>query len=502
LCCYTKMWHRFSLRARIYIILAALVLITLAGGFVTVWYSYKMERLLTTVTEKELAAFQTAEALEIALANQKGFLSYYFIEGNPEWLRQLGEYRQIFKERLKDAFSFAGSENEETVLRRIKTEYARYVEAKDRVIGLYQQGNREEGIRLHRQVRDIFFSVLELCEQYKKIHEYKIKQVKSDSQAEAGRLRVIAAAAVVIGVLLAVLLAFVLGYQILGPVRRLAAEAHGTASAENVENEVTALSRSVRGLLQNVDRTQSELQRSRESLLQIEKMALVGKLAAGMAHSIRNPFTSVKMRLFSLSRALEFTDTQKEDFDVISEEIRRIDTIVQNFLEFSRPPKLIMQSISPSVVVDQTIQLLEHRLKSYDVSVQVERAQPLPEIDADPEQLKEVLANLVVNACEAMEKGGLIIIQEEEVQNPSSGRMAVIRVSDNGPGIADSIRGKVLQPFFTTKEEGTGLGLSIAARIVEEHGGLIDIETNPSGGAVFAISLPIKEAINEHDTDY
>ena len=93
-----------------------MVFITLAGGFVTVWYSYKMERLLTAVTEKELAAFQTAEALEMALANQKGFVSYYFIEGDPEWLRQLGEYRQIFKERLKDAFAYAGSENEKNVL--------------------------------------------------------------------------------------------------------------------------------------------------------------------------------------------------------------------------------------------------------------------------------------------------------------------------------------------------------------------------------------------------
>jgi signal transduction histidine kinase len=496
------MWHRISLRARIYLILAALVFITLAGGFVTVWYSFEMERLLTIVTEKELAAFQTAEALEMALANQKGFLSYYFIEGNPEWLRQLGEYRQIFKERLKDALSLADSEDEEKVLRRIKTEYAHYVEVKDRVIGLYQMGNREEGIRLHRQVRDIFFSVLELCENFKDIHAQKIKQVKSDNQAEAAKLRVIAAAAVIAGVLLAVLLAFVLGHQILSPVRRLAAEAEGSLGPEKDEDEVSALSRSVRGLLQNVDRTQSELQKSRESLLQIEKMALVGKLAAGMAHSIRNPFTSVKMRLFSLSRSLEFTDTQKEDFEVIAEEIRRIDTIVQNFLEFSRPPKLVMQSISPSVVVDQTIQLLQHRLKSYDVDVRIERRQPLPEIDADPEQLKEVLVNLVINACEAMEGGGAIVIQEKEVLNPANGRMAVIRVSDNGPGIADSIRDRVLQPFFTTKEEGTGLGLSIAVRIVEEHGGLINIETNPDEGATFIISLPIKEANNEHDTDY
>ncbi|MGB9439101.1 MAG: histidine kinase, partial [Desulfobacterales bacterium] len=91
------MWHKISLRVRIYVLLVSLVMITMAGGVVTVWYTYQMEQLLTSVTEKDLAAFRTAEALEIALANQKGFVSYYFIEGDAEWLRQLGEFRQIFK---------------------------------------------------------------------------------------------------------------------------------------------------------------------------------------------------------------------------------------------------------------------------------------------------------------------------------------------------------------------------------------------------------------------
>ena len=152
---------------------------------------------------------------------------------------------------------------------------------------------------------------------------------------------------------LGMFLAFILINHILGPVRELTLEADSRKDAvPQSEDEIKALSRSVRGLIKDVDHTQSELEKSRESLLQAEKMAMVGKLAAGMAHSIRNPFTSVKMRLFSLNRSLDFTDAQKEDFDVISEEIRRIDTIVQNFLEFSRPPKLKIQSISPSTVVE------------------------------------------------------------------------------------------------------------------------------------------------------
>ncbi len=231
-------------------------------------------------------------------------------------------------------------------------------------------------------------------------------------------------------------------------------------------------------------------------------MVLVGKLAAGMAHSIRNPLTSVNMRLFSLDRNLELTSTQKEDFEVISEEVRHIDTIVQNFLEFSRPPKLKMQRISPSVVVDLVIQLLEHRLKSYDVSVKIIRKRPLPEIKADPEQLKEVLVNLIVNACEAMDKGGLITIHEEEAYVEPLKRAVVIRLSDNGHGIPESIKGKIFQPFFTTKEGGTGLGLSIASRIIEEHRGWLDVISNELEGTTFIITLPIPRPNLEQNSHY
>ena len=497
-----KIWQKINLRVRIYVILIALVMITMAGGIVTVWYTYQMEHLLAAVTEKDLAAFQTAEALVVALANQKGFVSYYFIESDAKWLRQLGEFRQIFKERLNDALQLAETEREKKALSQIEDEYSRYIAVKDRVIGFYQEGRREAGIVLHRQARDLFFTVLGLCEKYKDIHTERIVQAKSASQDQAAQLRIIAATAVSISFILGVLLAFVLGYQILSPVRRLIAEAGRKGDTDAAANEVKALSRSVRGLIQDVDQTQSELEKSRGSLLQAEKMAMVGKLAAGMAHSIRNPFTSIKMRLFSLNRSLKLTDTQKEDFDVISEEIRRIDTIVQNFLEFSRVPKLTIQSISPSVIVDQTIQLLKYRLKSYEVGVTIEREQTLPEIDADPEQLKEVFVNLVVNACEAMDRGGSIVIREQEMIDPSNGRTAVIRVSDNGPGIPESIREKVLLPFFTTKEEGTGLGLSIVDRIIKEHQGSMDIESNENGGTTFSIFLPIKEPGHGDDSDY
>ena len=154
---------------------------------------------------------------------------------------------------------------------------------------------------------------------------------------------------------------------------------------------------------------------------------------------------------------------------------------------------LKMQEISPSDVVDMAIELLKHRLQSYGVDVKIVRPRPLPVIQVDAEQLKEAIVNLVVNACEAMEGGGHITVQEDTGFAEPLGGVAVIRVTDDGPGIPEAIREKVLQPFFTTKEEGTGLGLSIVARIVEQHGGWLDLTSKEGEGTTFVITLPAEE---------
>jgi signal transduction histidine kinase len=486
------MWARISLKHRIYLHLSALFLVTFSGAAVMVWYSYSIEGVLTNITEKNLVAFQSAESLEIALVNQKGFVSYYFLDGNPEWLVQLEKYRRVFSEQLGEARALAKSDHEIETIARIADEYDAYIREKDNVISFYASGQIRFGSKLHQKVRGRFFDILEMCEEYKQEHTLSILEAKQAALIEAARLRDTAMAVIVTHILLVALLIYLLVYQILNPMRALIKEASRSGDIELSGNDVKILSKRVRGLIEDVGQTQVELEKSRENLLQSEKMAMVGKLAAGMAHSVRNPFTSVKMRLFSLSRSLKLTGTLKEDFDVISEEIDHIDTIVQNFLEFSRPPKLKMQPVSPSTVVDTAVQLLRYRLESYNVQAAIHRRRTLPAIDADPDQLKEVLVNLIVNACEAMSGGGGIDIYERVRGNPSDGLLDEIRITDNGPGISSMTVKQVFDPFFTTKEEGTGLGLSIVSRIIREHGGRIDLKSVEGQGTTFTIVLPTK----------
>ena len=472
------------------------MLTTLAGGLVTLWHNHAMDSLLGSLVEKNVASFHAAEELETSLLQQKGLLTYYFLDGNAEWLEEIEKFNQSFLDWLQKARKSAYTEAMGEILTEIETEYHRYVIAREKVINLYREGKTVEGAKLHWEVRRQYVALLKLCERYKLIHEYAIARVRTESQARAGFINAFALVAMPAVALLGILLAYVLLKQILGPIRRLALETAPANPGSAVPDEVKALSRRFHSLIEDMDQAQSELEKSQEHLLQSGKWAMVGKLAAGVAHSIRNPLTSVNMRLFSLKRSLKMSPSQQDDFQVIAEEIRHIDGIVRNFLEFSRPPKLKMQQISPSDVVDMAWRLLKHRLESYGVEVKLARETKLPEIWADPDQLKEVLANLLVNACEMMPGGGTITIKEEEQGDASLGPAVAIRVSDSGPGIPPSIQDKVFQPFFSTKEEGTGLGLSIATRIIEDHGGRLELESQEDAGATFIITLPRKEGQN------
>jgi len=466
--------YRISLRSRIFLSLFTLAVIVLGGGLVMIWYTYKIEAIFSKIIDQEVATLQLVEALELDLANQKGLVSYYFLDEDPKWLDQLSYYRQSFKLKLEKSQQNILSEFDREYLDKIEKEYNEYVKIKDQIIELFHNHKKGESIKANQKARVQFFKIMELLNQYKNIVEARINSTQSESKTQAEHLRIIAVTAMSIAVILGVTLSVMLMTQILEPLRRLALETDRSGGGEKPENEVAALSYQVRGLIKDM-----------------EKFALVGKLAAGVAHSIRNPLTSVKMRLFSLERSLNLSSSQKEDFAVVAEEIRHIDTIVQNFLEFSRPPKLKMQKISPSEVVDNAIQLLRHRLEAYGVTVKLNRLKKLPEIMVDPEQLKEAVVNLIVNSCEAMVSGGLISIREEEVEKKGRGKVLTIIISDTGPGIPESIQEKVFQPFFSCKEEGTGLGLPIAERIVSEHRGWLELKSKEGEGATFIINLPI-----------
>ena len=466
------------------------------------WYAYRMDAMLGTMVEKEFMLYRTAQDMELALANQKGLLTYYLVDGDGNWLKSLGQQREIFNRYLQEAKAMPLNGEQRQMLAEIGEKYAEYAAAKDVAIENYQGSVTFSSVSsLHEKQRAIFFSLLELCRGFSQEQWRRITGIEDAGSALTKKLRMLQFCAIAVFVMLCLLFLYILYKHILGPIRGLAIKTGGSPQ-ESLWDEVGSLTHALKGMMLQFDQTSDELARSRRHLLQVERMAMVGELAAGVAHTIRNPFTSIKMRMFSLTRSLALNDVQNEDLQVISDEITRIDRIVQNFLEFARPPKLRLEKCGLGNVIKSVLTLLEYRLKAYNVEIVYHHQPDLPPVMIDADRIKEALVNLLINACEAMENGGRIDIVESRRLDPLLGEVAVVTVTDTGPGIPPAIIDKVVTPFFTTKEEGSGLGLSIVARIAREHRGKFLISSAPGKGAECTLQLPVDGEGHESHSDH
>jgi signal transduction histidine kinase len=483
----------FSLRGRLILGLGALVAISLGGAVLSLWYGHMARNLYLSTLEGDVAGLAAAQELENALLALSAEAAGAPMRDAMEAAEGVAAGRRRVEEWLRKARDAAAGEAARQALSRLDAAWFEVQEAMDTAFdpGLGPRAGYE---LLSRKFHEAYAR----ADAFKNLFREGIAARRADYQERTDALVVLVWVALPLVALLGLALGHLIFRRILNPVRHLARTGPGAEKELCDGNEVKTLARRFGNLLLAVDRARSDLEVSRDHLMQSEKLALVGKLAAGVAHTIRNPLTSVKMRLFSLEKSLRLDPAQKEDLEVISEEIRHIDTIVRNFLEFSRPPKLVSRPTSLSDVVDTTLNLLKHRLESYGVTVEVNRVKRLTPISADPDQLKEALVNLVLNSCEAMVEGGRIVIREEEGVMEPAGRVVVVRVSDTGPGVPEMIRDRVFQPFFTTKGEGSGLGLPIAQRIVEEHGGWINLHSPEGRGATFALIFPHAEESTWH----
>lgn len=229
----------------------------------------------------------------------------------------------------------------------------------------------------------------------------------------------------------------------------------------------------------------TQRQRMEEQIRQAEKLAIVGELAAGAAHEIRNPMTSIR-GFAQLMRARSDDAGQIRYLEIILKEIDRIDEIVQGLLLMARPSVPRLGECNLNALIDDTCLLVQAAARLHQVAV-VNSAPPLPPIHGDTTQLKQVLLNIITNAVQASPPGSSVIV---EGSCSRDGQWVQLRVIDFGCGIPEESLGRIFDPFFTTKEAGTGLGLAVSYQIVVNHGGHIEVESQPGQGSVFAVHLP------------
>lgn len=236
----------------------------------------------------------------------------------------------------------------------------------------------------------------------------------------------------------------------------------------------------------------SQLRRSQAIIERHEKLASLGTLAAGVAHEIRNPLTAINVRVHGLKRNLREGSSEHEDATVIASEIKRLEGIVQDFLQFARPAEPKFAIVSADWLLARVRTLMSGQMEKLGIDLVLE-APPDLWVRVDPQQLEQVLINLAQNAAESIEQKGSIRLRARSGSarlDGHAGPAVILEVMDTGTGIAPEVQKRLFDPFFTTKEEGTGLGLCIAARIVEQQGGALQYTTQINRGTTFSIILP------------
>lgn len=216
-------------------------------------------------------------------------------------------------------------------------------------------------------------------------------------------------------------------------------------------------------------------------LLQSEKLSSIGQISAGLAHELKNPMTTLKM-LFQAFR--EQPDMTKEDAEIISQEIEKIDNILTNFIGFVKQKGFQYAEVDLNALIDRVLSLATFHIENSSITVHKDMLEGLPPVQADRALLEQVFLNLVINAVHAMPEGG-----EIRISGKTDDHFNEVMIWDRGGGIPQDIQSKIFDPFFTTKADGTGLGLSIAYNIINSHGGRLFFNSSEKG-TVFTVRLP------------
>ncbi|MBI4057632.1 MAG: HAMP domain-containing protein [Elusimicrobia bacterium] len=326
-----------------------------------------------------------------------------------------------------------------------------------------------------------------------------VRQPTSESYAYADQILFFLTAIFFLSLICAICLGILLAWQIAKPVTALA-EGVRQVSEGNLDTRIPVISHDEVGILastfnemtqklkrhmKEIDQAHSQVLEAQRQLAQSEKMAAIGQLAAGLAHEINNPLNIISGFAEHLLEKTPQQDPGRVHLEEILRETVRSQKLVTEILRFAKPKTPARISTNINQLIEETLTLLQTQAKFDDIEVESNLQPDVPLLEVDRDQIKQVFLNIFLNACQAMPTSGRLSVETKR----NDGHIEV-SVRDIGMGISAEHLDKIFNPFFTTKEEGTGLGLSLSYAIMEQHGGTIQIKSDPGQGTTCTVILP------------
>lgn len=258
------------------------------------------------------------------------------------------------------------------------------------------------------------------------------------------------------------------------------------------KDEIGKLSRGLNSMLSELDNARKEINRCHnEEVQRIEKMATIGELAAAIAHEIKNPLAGISGAIQVFAEDFSSNGPKREIIEDIIKEIERLDKAVRDLLTFARPPIPHPFLIDAHSMMERFMNVISKQAEKQNIDIRLTIGENIGDVYLDPEQFQQVFLNIAINSIHAMQKNGNLDIIVDKNENSTE-----FIFKDTGQGINEEDMKNLFKPFFTTKRSGTGLGLAICKNIVEQHGGIIEVESESGVGSVFTISVPVREPEN------
>ncbi|MEO7330309.1 MAG: ATP-binding protein [Minicystis sp.] len=443
-----------------------------------------------------------------ALAEQNVFnaqLNHITVAKNPgdvrEWIETARRTRPLTFAQVREAASLGPAAQDEASLLRFRDEIVREIDDIERSLSsdperfgdLFRALAAGDGEGAERVRNELIKREAEGAQRLRAIRG-RVEERMESLTAEA-RKRESRSIQLLVGLTLLTLLVGALtslyARRVLAPLTAVTARASAVAHGDLTPHKVVATSDEIGELATRFEDMVAAIQRARSELVQAERLATIGKMAAHITHEIRNPLSSIGLNLELLEEEIALGSGDKEEAQLVSAikaEVDRLSRIAEQYLSVARRPRPQLEREHVEDLVRELLAFVRPELDRAGVRCKIEEDPDLPEVLLDESQLRQALINLIRNAREAMPKGGELTVAVKVARDDDAG--VEICIDDTGPGIPEEARASIFDPFFTTKERGTGLGLAVTREIVEAHGGSISCESRAEKGTRFAIVLP------------